>query len=251
MSLDTSIPAFTGTATRLTDTPLVAAGMFPPAVLAGLEPDALANINGPSVLRMPDWAAGKQAAFHMYFGHHKGKSLRLAYADRLEGPWAMYPDPVIPLADSLFEPEDPAPDPTLPEPDWVGALGGDYLYAHVASPDAHIDEPNRQIVMYYHGLLRDGDQQTRLATSTDGLHFTPQAPLLGPPYFRATRLDRVIYLSMWEGGDLPMQPSIMGTAKERLHELRDPALFTDNGQLYMAYCGGGESGIGIARVEGL
>ena len=347
-----SIPAFTGTVTRLTDTPLVAAEMFPPSAIAGLEPDALANINGPSVLRMPDWAAGKQAALHMYFGHHKGKSLRLAYADRLEGPWAMYPDPIIPLADSLFEPEDPPPDPALPEPDWVGALGGDYLYAHVASPDAHIDAPNRRIVMYYHGLLRNGDQQTRLATSADGLHFTPQAPLLGPPYFRATRLDGpdggMIYLSMWEGrlgrmtswegpvelapriydgdhlpahvsgrdarhpgrrirhghifahegrlhmtfsrigdgperclhcevvpaddwanwrfgpvshllrpapgwegGDLPMRPSIMGTAMERLHELRDPALFTDNGQVYMAYCGGGESGLGIARMDGL
>ena len=97
----------------------------------------------------------------------------------------MHPDPVIPLADSLFEPEDPAPDPTLTAPDWVNALGGDYLYAHVASPDAHIDEPNRRIVMYYHGLLRD------------------------------------------------------------------PALFTDNGQVYMAYCGGAESGLGIARVDGL
>ena len=48
-----------------------------------------------------------------------------------------------------------------------------------------------------------------------------------------------------------MQPSIMGTAMDRLHELRDPALFTDRGQVYMAYCGGAESGIGIARVERL
>ena len=126
-----SIPGFTGTVTRLTDTPLVAAGMFAPAALAGLESDALANINGPSVLRMPDWAAGKQAAFHMYFGHHKGKSLRLAYADRLQGPWAMHPDPVIPLADSLFEPEDPAPDPALTAPDWVDALGGDLSLIHI------------------------------------------------------------------------------------------------------------------------
>ena len=341
MSIDPSIPAFTGTVTRLTDTPLVAAGMFASAALAGLEPDALANINGPFLLRMPDWAAEKQAAFHTYFGHHKGKSLRLAYANRLEGPWAMHPDPVIPLANSLFAPEDPAPD-------WVDALGGDYLYAQVASPDAHIDELNRRIVMYYYGLLRDSDQQTRLATSTDRLHFTPQAPLLGPPYFRARRLDAVIYLSMWEGrlgrmtswegpvelappihdgyhlpphvsghdsgqpgrqirhdhifahdgriymtfsrigdtperclhcevvpaddwaawrfgqvsdllrlapgwegGDLTMRPSIMGTAWDRLHELHDPALITDNGQGFMAYCGGAESGLGIARLDGL
>ena len=86
MSIDPRIPAFTGTVTRLTDTPLVAAGMFAPAAIAELELNALANINGPSVLRMPDWAAGKQLPFHMYFGHHKGKSLRLAYTHRLKRP---------------------------------------------------------------------------------------------------------------------------------------------------------------------
>ena len=48
-----------------------------------------------------------------------------------------------------------------------------------------------------------------------------------------------------------MRPSIMGTAMDRLHELRDPALFTDNGYVYMAYCGGEESGIGIAKVDRL
>ena len=174
MSIDPSIPAFTGTVTRLTDTPLVATGMFAPAALAGLEPDALVNINGPSMLRMPDWAAGKQAAFHMYFGHHKGKSLRLAYADRLEGPWAMHSDPIIPLVDSLFESEDP----TLTSPDWVDALGGDYLHAHVALPDAHIDEPNRRIVMYYHGLLRDGDQHGRAALHSAG---PTSGPLISVP----------------------------------------------------------------------
>ena len=38
----------------------------------------------------------------------------------------------------------------------------------------------------------------------------------------------------WEGGDLPMRPSIMGTAMDRLHELRDLALFTNNGYVYIA-----------------
>ena len=195
MSIDPSvpaqpIPAFTGTVTRLTDTPLVAADLFPPSAIAGLEPDALANINGPSVLRMPDWAAGKQAALHMYFGHHKGRSLRLAYADQMAGPWAMHPDPVIPLADSLFEPVDPAPDPTLAAPDWVEALGGDYLYAHVASPDVHIDEPNHRIIMYYHGLLRNGDQQTGWRPARTGWISAPRRRCWAP-YFRATRLNGV------------------------------------------------------------
>ena len=55
----------------------------------------------------------------------------------------------------------------------------------------------------------------------------------------------------WEGGDLPVAASVMGTVMERVNELRDPALFLDQGQFWIAYCGGGESGIGVARVEGL
>jgi hypothetical protein len=293
-------------------------------------------------------AAGRRGTFHMYFAHHKGRSIRMAWADDLAGPWRMHPDPVLALADSLFEPEDPPPDPALPQPDWVAGLKGDYLYAHIASPDVHIDAASRarkgRLVMYYHGLLRDGDQQSRVAFNDDGLTFTPRAPLIGPPYMRAARLNGVMYLSMWagqlaqardwtgpfdlapmeilppyltggtdpktgrqirhghlfahqgrlhmtvsrigdapeallhcevvpadswtdwrfgpvremlraapgwEGGDLPVQTSEMGTAMDRVNELRDPALFLDQGQVYLAYCGGGESGIGIARIDGL
>ena len=54
----------------------------------------------------------------------------------------------------------------------------------------------------------------------------------------------------WEGVDLPMRPSIIGTAMDRLNELRDPALFTDSGYVYMAYCGGAQSGVGIANTTG-
>jgi hypothetical protein len=43
----------------------------------------------------------------------------------------------------------------------------------------------------------------------------------------------------------------MGTVMGRVNQLRDPALFSDGGQVYLAYCGGGESGIGMARVDGL
>jgi len=51
----------------------------------------------------------------------------------------------------------------------------------------------------------------------------------------------------WEGGDLPAAASEMGTVMGRVNQLRAPALFSDGG----AYCGGGESGIGMARVDGL
>ena len=38
---------------------------------------------------------------------------------------------------------------------------------------------------------------------------------------------------------------------DRLHELRDLALFTNNGYVSIAYCSGAESGIGIAKVDRL
>ena len=189
MAPDPDIPTFTGTVTRLTDGPLI----------AGLEPGALANINGPSLLRMPDWVLGRRGAYHLYFAHHKGKSIRLAYADDLAGPWRMHPDPVLHVADSHFEPEDPAFDASLPPPEWAAGLKGDYLYAHVASPDVHVDADNRRLVMYFHGLLANGDQRTRIAFSDDGLLFAVRGPLIGPPYIRATRMDGWIYLAMWGG----------------------------------------------------
>ena len=340
MAPDPDIPAFTGTVTRLTDGPLIAESLFGRSEIAGLEPGALANINGPSLLRMPDWAPGRRGAYHLYFAHHKGKSIRLAHADDLAGPWRMHPDPVLHVADSRFEPEDPVYDPSLPAPEWAAGLKGDYLYAHVASPDVHVDADNRRLVMYFHGLLANGDQRTRIAFSDDGLAFAAQDPLIGPPYIRATRMGGWIYLAMWggqlarardwtgpfdfapveilppwltggagrqirhghlfahdgrlhmtgsrigdapeslihceivpaddwadwrfgpvtellrpamgwEGGDLPAAASEMGTVTGRVNQLRDPALFCDGGQVYLAYCGGGESGIGMARVDGL
>ncbi|MFW5864307.1 MAG: hypothetical protein ACOCVT_02535, partial [bacterium] len=55
------------------------------------------NINGPSVIRVPDWLwsrlAGTVAAdakYLMYFGNHGGQYIRLAYAENIEGPWALY-----------------------------------------------------------------------------------------------------------------------------------------------------------------
>ena len=131
MSVDVTIPRFLGRVVRLSDTPLVDANLFPPASLSGLEPEALANINGPSVLRMPDWQRGGLAPFICISGIIRQIHPPLAHADALDGPWKMHPDPIMPLADSLFEPVDPPHDPKLKAPDWVEALVN-YLYAHVA-----------------------------------------------------------------------------------------------------------------------
>ncbi len=56
----------------------------------------------------------------------------------------------------------------------------------------------------------------------------------------------------WEGAELSLEPSIMGAVERRVRELRDPGVFDDvDGKTYLLYCGGGESGIGLAAICGL
>ena len=175
------------TATRIGDAPLIH---------PGLSASIGDNINGPSVIRMPDWAPGL-ARYHIYFAHHMGKSIRLAYADQVQGPWRIHEPGALTLENSLFPVEIA---PSIDQPAWAAASGTDGLYTHIASPDVHIDHDAQRIYMYFHGLLADGDQQTRLAISADGLHFQAQERLLGPAYFRAFCYNDWVYAIAFAGG---------------------------------------------------
>ena len=52
----------------------------------------------------------------------------------------------------------------------------------------------------------------------------------------------------YEGITAPLQPSVRGLAWEPVRELRDPAVFVDNGERYLLYSVAGERGIAIARL---
>jgi len=45
------------------------------------------NLNGPSLIRVPAWLERPLERYYLYFAHHRGTFIRLAYADRLSGPW--------------------------------------------------------------------------------------------------------------------------------------------------------------------
>ncbi len=298
------------------------------------------NINGPAIIRMPNWCKDKLGTYHLYFSDHKGKYIRLAYANEITGPWNIYSEGALDLSDSLFILEDPPEPPKEKRPPWAKKMKGGYLYAHIASPDLHIDSQTKIFKMYYHGLLSNGNQVTRLATSKDGLKFFPLKPILGPPYFRAFEYKNFIYAITWgaeiwrsrdwhlpfekgpkilpyspkegiglgfrhgdifrrndvlhifftnigdkperimhttldlkatwkewrvkgkntilqpqlkwEGAELKIRKSVMGTAQGRVRELRDPCIFEDiDRQVYLLYCGAGESGIGIVKVHNI
>ena len=127
------------------------------------------NINGPSLVRAPSWVERPLGRYYLYFGHHQGTYIRLAYADAVEGPWRTHEAGVLELADSYFR-------------------------GHIASPDVVVDEGRREVRLYYHGVLREEDrslplarhgaQATRVALSGDGLHFEARPEVLGTSYMR-------------------------------------------------------------------
>jgi hypothetical protein len=53
----------------------------------------------------------------------------------------------------------------------------------------------------------------------------------------------------WEGASLPLAPSKGGIARKPHRQLRDPAIFEEDGKTWLLYSVAGESGIAIARLE--
>lgn len=267
------------------------------------------NINGPSLIRAPSWVEKPLGAYYLYFADHNGKYIRLAYADRLEGPWTAYKPGTLQLAQSHFT-------------------------DHIASPDVQVDEKRKEIRLYYHGLTpSERTQHTRVAISKDGINFASvqepvgkgsaywrlfsyggwwyalampgkffrsrdgltgfePGPQLFPAnptmvhnavlvrgstlyvfYTRAGDSPEHILVSTvklgpdweqwkpseprdvlapekpWEGGDQPLTPGKIGAVNERIRALRDPAIFTEGGKVYLLYAVAGESGIAIAQLH--
>jgi hypothetical protein len=132
-----------------------------PLITSASSPTLGTNINGPSVIRVPEWLPEPLGRYYMYFAHHAGVYIRLAYADALEGPWKIYEPGTLHLSDAKA------------------------FCDHIASPDVHIDHEMRQIRMYFHApsKARPG-QWTGVAYSRDGLRFVAKPDLLGKFYFR-------------------------------------------------------------------
>ena len=63
------------------------------------------NIQGPSLIRVPDWVADPLGRYLLYFADHKGSFIRVAHADAVEGPWTVHPPGSLHLVDSCFDQE--------------------------------------------------------------------------------------------------------------------------------------------------
>lgn len=134
-----------------------------PILHAGLCPSLGDNLNGATLVKAPP-ALAAPAPWLLYFAHHKGDHIRLALAERAEGPWRIHAGGAIRLAETPFAQTRPA----VPQPDWAVAAGTDGLYPHIASPEVVVGEDGA-LTMYLHGLMRDGTQASIAARSGDGL----------------------------------------------------------------------------------
>jgi len=307
-----------------------------PIITPQLDPSIGSNIQGPSLIQVPAWVPGRLGKYYLYFADHKGTYIRLAYADNLLGPWRIHAPGSLQLAGSFLltkPPDGPAEElaklRATPQPvNFSHDAFTEATTPHIASPDVHVDEKNRRIVMYYHGLNGLSQQVTRAALSDDGIHFTARPEILGQTYFRTFSNDGFTYaIAMpgqvyrsrdplsgfvkgprlfnpnmrhaallkrdntlfvfwtqvgtapetillstidlspdwmkwsesrpvevlrpsrtWEGADAPAVPSKRSTAYGHENQLRDPAVYQENGRTYLLYAVAGESGIAIAEV---
>ena len=291
-------------------------------------PQLHGNINGPSLIRCPDWIAEPPAKYLLYFAHHEGRSIRLALADRLTGPWRLRQPPPMQLSDSHFAVEPPQIEELDAEARRFIDNGEDGNYPHIASPDAWVDHERQQIRLYYHGRMHNGLQRTRVALSTNGVDFCAREEVLASPYLRLFKQDDWYYaLSMpaqlyrsrdgltnfetgprltnepirhhallhyrqqwylfwtrvgdqperilvspihtaagwrhwrlgearevhrprqpWEGADLAAEASRYGAIMQRVNQLRDPAIYQEDGRIYLCYAFAGEQGIAIGEL---
>ena len=168
--------------------------MDAPIIDASTHPSIGENIQGPSLIAVPSWIPDRLGNYYLYFADHKGRYIRLAYADELVGPWTVHVPGSLQLEQSHF-PTEPLEleDEVLETLKRRAALDmrrlphdlhKELTTPHVASPDVFVDEENRCIVMYFHGLQSPGTQLTRVATSGDGLVFEARPETLARSYLR-------------------------------------------------------------------
>jgi hypothetical protein len=226
-----------------------------PIITPDLHPSIGTNIQGPSLIRVPDWVDAPLGKYYLYFADHKGRYIRLAYADELTGPWEIYVPGTLQIEGSHFLSN--PPDVSDAELERIRAdreasgriilshdLRSELTTPHIASPDVHVDDTNRRIVMYFHGLQGVGRQATRAALSHDGIHFDAQPQLLGRTYMRAFGHDSHTYALAMPGQFYRSKDGLSGFEEGPLlfnRDMRHAALLKRGNTLYIFWTQVGHS----------
>jgi hypothetical protein len=193
------------------------------------------NINGPSLIKVPDWIKNPLGKYYLYFAHHEGKYIRLAYANKLKGPWKIHENGTLKMEECIcnFKSE---------------KLSN---RRHIASPDVLIDSLKKEIVMYFHCPVYTGGadsaknypQVTLRATSKNGIDFKPEKEILGASYFRVFKWDNQHYAISVQGKLYKSKDGISNfieghnpfKSDENSTKIRHSAVLVRNKTLYVFY----------------
>ncbi len=116
-------------------------------ITTGLSYDPTGEFIFPSVFHAGEYLDDPLGEWYLYYAPHENPGgISLMYADSLDGPWTEYAS--NPLVSSVWQPY--------------------YSVNHVSSPDVIWNAQEGQVFLYFHG----GNDQTRYATSADGVSFT-------------------------------------------------------------------------------
>ena len=228
-----------------------------PLITLTTSPSIGDNANGPTVIRVPTWVQRPLGRYYMYFAHHSGQFIRLAYADSVRGPWKIHEPGVLKVENTAFY---------RPQPDPPDSPSG--VYTHLASPEIFIDEQQKRIVLWAHGMWTDGQrwperrqdaaawvkqhgyaQFTQAAESRDGLTFTTHPAITKQSYLRVVPYQGQFYgmarlgqllrapdaLSAFELGDNPFRETPYAG------RVRHVSLFEDNGLLHIVFSAIGDA----------
>ncbi len=112
----------------------------------------------PSVVEAHKYFAKPLGRYYLYYAPHNAPGgICLAYADALSGPWREYStNPIITR-------------------EWLPH----YKVSHVSGPDAIWNPEEKKLFLYYHGE----NPVTRLASSTDGIHFDYEGSVITAKMF--------------------------------------------------------------------
>jgi hypothetical protein len=158
------------------------------------------SINGPSAIRIPDWIERKDrvnpsANYYLYFAHHSDKYIRMAWSANIEGPWHLYQ-----VGRDIKKGNRGVLD--LGESNMPIGNGIVIAHNHIASPNVHVDDDNKRIVMYFHAgskTMVNGKaikgQKTFVTKSPFGLEFAGKVEpvIIGNSYFSVFNYKDKIY----------------------------------------------------------
>jgi len=113
----------------------------------------------------------------------------MAWAGALEGPYHLY------KVGSGFQSGNREVLDLGPE-DRIDIGNSITIKSHIASPDVHVDDNNKRIIMYFHGPVVDpSGQRNFVSTSPDGLSFIDSVlpVILGGSYFKVIEYKDTLY----------------------------------------------------------